>query len=167
MIEGERFMRYGDRDNIYELKHFRLHDELSLAELGRLEGSKDEGIFVVGMKMLLKTSSAYREMHLNTFDTDDTVNDHDAWAYREVPELLDTRDQEATFPISEVNPDIVGVFHWASLKSRKSRRYHLGVSLRATCGWKRYVVVLPPARDAKTIPTSKAQSLDFCCTFEN
>ena len=28
MIEGERFMRYGDGDNIYEVKHFRLHDEL-------------------------------------------------------------------------------------------------------------------------------------------
>ena len=37
-------MRYGDGDNVYEVKHFRLHDELSLAELGRLEGSKDEGL---------------------------------------------------------------------------------------------------------------------------
>ena len=55
-----------------------------------------------------------------TFVREKEANDKDIWAYKELDEVVDCESFCTAFiPITDVLPDVVGVFHWMDMKTRK------------------------------------------------
>ena len=125
---GERFARIGDKTGVYEVEGFKVVEDLSLDELELLGKTKYTGLCAVATFLERADwhgSAFYGRAIPGGYRTYTQVAgvtelDSDVWSHGELVEVLDCRDWvTAVVPLHQISNEIIGVFHWLSLKSRR------------------------------------------------